>query len=80
LYEQFSFYYDQIQPETKLELELGMNSREMVELVNECEIIFNIKINLDDIDKIIEERNPIIIQDVVDYIKEQISLNKLTLV
>jgi hypothetical protein len=52
----------------------------MVELVNECEIIFNIKINLDDIDKIIEERNPIIIQDVVDYIKEQISLNKLTLV
>jgi hypothetical protein len=46
----------------------------MVELVNECEIIFNIKINLDDIDKIIEERNSIIIQDVVDYIKEQISL------
>jgi len=50
LHEKFSFHYDQIQLETKLELELGIDSREMLELVTELEITFNIKINLDDID------------------------------
>ena len=30
LHEQFSFHYDQIQPETKFELELGTDSREML--------------------------------------------------
>jgi acyl carrier protein len=37
LYEKFSFHYDQIQPETHLELELGMDSREMFELLEELE-------------------------------------------
>ena len=35
LYEKFSFHYDYVQLETKLELELGMDSREMFELLNE---------------------------------------------
>ena len=73
LYEHFSFSYDQIEPETKFELELGMDSREMLELLYECEIIFNIKIIWDDIDQLVEKGKPIIVQDLVNYIKERIN-------
>lgn len=70
LYKQFSFQYDQIQLETKLELELGMDSREMIEFLEECEKSFDIEINLDDIDKMIEYKQPLIIKDIVDYIEK----------
>jgi acyl carrier protein len=49
----FQFQYHHIQPQTKFELELGMDSREMIELLNECEQTFQIQINWDDIDLII---------------------------
>ena len=72
LYEHFSFSYDQIEPKTEFELELGMDSREMLELLYECETTFNIKIVWDDIDQLVEKGKPIIIQDLVNYIKEKI--------
>ena len=45
LYDKFSFHYDQIQLETKLELELGMDSRELFELIEKFELLFKIKID-----------------------------------
>lgn len=74
LHEKFSFHYNQIQPETEFELELGTDSREMLELLSEFEQAFEIQISQDDIDKIIKEGKVLTIQDVVDYIKEKKSL------
>lgn len=74
LHKQFSFHYDQIKPETAFELELGTDSREMLELLSEFEQAFEIQISQDDIDKIIKEGKVLTIQDVVDYIKEKKSL------
>ena len=65
LHEQFSFHYDQIQPETKFELELGTDSREMLELINVFESQFEIEIDFDDIIDIVT------VQDVVNYIKNK---------
>ena len=76
LHEQFSFHYDQIKSETKFDLELGMDSREMIEFLNECEKFFNIKIDLDDIDKMIEKNEFIIIQDITHYINNKIDFIK----
>jgi len=66
LHEDYSFNLDQIQPETKFELELGIDSREFFELIVDFEIIFDIEINLDDATEIIT------IQDAVDYIQKKI--------
>jgi len=71
LYNQFGFHYDQIQSSTKLELELGMDSREMFELLGQLELSFKITINFDEIDLLIEEKNSIIIQDIVDYVDKK---------
>lgn len=71
LNEEFSFHYDQIQLETKLELELGMDSREMFELIDKVELLFKIIIDLDDIDKMMEEHIVLTIQDLVDYINQK---------
>nr|YP_009059248.1 acyl carrier protein [Eunotia naegelii]YP_009059326.1 acyl carrier protein [Eunotia naegelii]AHI51195.1 acyl carrier protein [Eunotia naegelii]AHI51273.1 acyl carrier protein [Eunotia naegelii] len=71
LHEKFSFHYDQIEPETKFELELGTDSLEMLELLTEFEQAFDIEISQDDIDKIIKEGKVLTIQDVIDYIKEK---------
>lgn len=65
LHEQFSFHYDQIQPETKFELELGTDSREMLELINVFESQFEIEIDFDDIIDIVT------VQDAVNYIKNK---------
>jgi acyl carrier protein len=73
---QFSFQYDQIQPEARFEIELGTDSREMLELLSEFEKTFNIEINLDDIDKMVEEGKFIRIQDAVDYIEEKINIQE----
>ena len=71
LYEKFSFHYDQIQLKTQLELELGMDSREMFELLYELEKTFEITIDFDEIDSILSNRKVLTINDLVDYIKEK---------
>ncbi len=76
LCKKFSFQYDQIQPEARFEIELGTDSREMLELLSEFERTFNIEINLDDIDKMVEEGKFITIQDVIDYIEEKINIQE----
>ena len=68
---EFSFHYDQIQLETKLELELGMDSRELFELMEKLELRFQIFIDLDDIDKFLENHNVLTIQDLVNYINKK---------
>lgn len=72
LHENYSFQYDQIQLDTDFEKELGTDSREMLELINDLEIIFNIEISFDDIDDFIFSGKTIKVQDVVDYIEKRI--------
>ena len=76
LYEKFSFHYDQVQLETQLELELGMDSREMFELLTELEEIFQITIDFDEIDTILRQTQVLRINDLVEYIKEKQLLKK----
>ena len=71
LNEEFSFHYDQIQLETKLELELGMDSRELFELIENLELLFQIIIDLDDIDQMMEDHIVLTIQDLVNYINQK---------
>jgi acyl carrier protein len=71
LYDKFSFHYDQIQLKTELELELGMDSREMFEFLSELEKTFNINISFDEVDRLIEENEVLTIRDIVDYIEER---------
>jgi len=72
LHEEYSFQSDQIQLETDFEKELGTDSREMLELINDFETLFDIEINLDDIDDFIFSGKPIRVQDVVDYIEKKL--------
>jgi acyl carrier protein len=72
LHEEYSFQYDQIQLNTDFEKELGTDSREMLELINDFETLFNIEINFDDIDAFIFSGKTIKVQDVVYYIGEKI--------
>ena len=71
LNEEFSFHYDQIELETQLELQLGMDSREFLELLHQIELQFNILVDLDDIDTMIEDHIVITIQDLVTYINRK---------
>ena len=75
LYNKFSFHYDQIQLETKLELELGIDSREMLEFFSELEKIFKIDISLDEIDSLIENNTFLTIRDIVWYLETKISIS-----
>lgn len=78
LSEKFIFhkeYCDQIQLQTELELELGFDSREMIELINELEVTFQIEINLDDIDKVIEEGETIKIKDIAHSVDVSLAKN-----
>ena len=70
LYEKFSFHYDQIQLETNLELELGLDSREFFELLHEIEESFQIEISLDKVDKITQNHLIVTVEDIVDLIAE----------
>lgn len=76
LYEKYSFQSDQIQIDTDFEKELGTDSREMLELINDFEIIFGIEVSLDDIDNFIFSGKSIKIQDVINYIEEKIANRK----
>jgi len=71
LHEEYSFQYDQIQLDTDFEKELGSDSREMLELINDFETIFDIEISFDDIDDFIFSGKTIKIQDVIDYIEKK---------
>ena len=68
LHESYSIQLDQIQLETKFELELGTDSREFFELLNDFENAFGIEINLDDVVEIVT------IQDAVTYIEKKLSI------
>jgi acyl carrier protein len=70
LHESYSIQLDQIQLETKFELELGTDSREFFELLNDFEKAFDIEINLDDIVEIVT------IQDIVIYIEKRLSIHQ----
>ena len=73
LHEEYSFQYDQIQLDTDFEKELGTDSREMLELINDFETIFDIEISFDDIDDFIFSGKTIKIQNVIDYIEKKIT-------
>jgi acyl carrier protein len=71
LHNKFCFHLDQIQMETNLELELGMDSREFFELLYEIEKIFEITIDFDEIDDLIKNGKSLTINDIVEYIQEK---------
>ncbi len=71
LYEKFSFNFDQIELQTEFEGQLGMDSREMLEFLIELEKVFEIEINFDDVDYLLEENNILTIQDIVDYLDKK---------
>ena len=62
---QFSLNETEIQPETKLELELGADSRDLLELMATFEITFDIEINYEDVTEIVT------VQDIIDYINNK---------
>ena len=66
LHESYSIQLDQIELETKFELELGTDSREFFELLSDFENAFGIDINFDHIGKIVT------IQDAVTYIEKRL--------
>ena len=63
----YSIKFDQIELETNFEIELGFDSREFFELINDFESVFNIEIFLDDITEIRT------IKDAVIYIEKKIA-------
>jgi acyl carrier protein len=63
--------YHQIQLETDFEKELGTDSREMLELINDLETLFNIEISLDEIDDFLFSGKTRKVQDVVDSIEKK---------
>jgi acyl carrier protein len=71
LHKKYSFQYDQIQLDTDFEKELGTDSREMLELINDLENLFTIEINLDEVDEFIFSGKTIKVQDVVNYIEKK---------
>ena len=66
LHQSYSIQLDQIELETKFELELGTDSREFFELLSDFENAFGIDINFDHIGKIVT------IQDAVTYIEKRL--------
>lgn len=62
---QFSLNETEIQPETKLKLELGADSRDLLELMAMFEITFDIEITYEDVIDIIT------VQDVINYIENK---------
>jgi len=66
LNKQFRFSFDQIQPETEFERELGADSREFFEVIDEFETTFDIAINTE------EAITFVTIQDAINYIKKNI--------
>jgi acyl carrier protein len=63
LHESYSIQLDQIQLETRFELELGTDSREFFELLSDFENAFDIEINFETVVDIVT------VQDAVNYIE-----------
>lgn len=66
LHESYSIKYDQIELQTKFELELGIDSREFFELIVDFEKVFQVDLFLDDLDEIVT------IEDAVNYIEKKL--------
>ena len=66
LHESYSIQLDQIELETKFELELGTDSREFFLFLSDFENAFGIEINLDDVGEMVT------IQDAVTYIEKRL--------
>ena len=62
---QFSLNETSILPETKLDLELGADSRDVLELMANFEVIFDIEIAYEDVNDIIT------VQNIIDYIENK---------
>ena len=62
---QFCIQETEIQPETKLGLELGADSRDLLELMAIFEITFDIEIAYEDVADIIT------VQNIIDYIENK---------
>ena len=62
---QFSLNETEIQPETKLELELGADSSDLLEIMATFEITFNIEIGYEDVNDIET------VQDIITYIENK---------
>jgi acyl carrier protein len=77
LYEKFSYPYNQIQPQTQFELELGMDSREMLVFLSELEEAFDLMISFDEVDTFLEKKKVVKIQDLMDYIDERLDDKKV---
>ena len=69
LNKRFRFSFDQIQPETEFESELGTDSKEFFELIDEFEIAFDIEINTEEATRLVT------IQDAINYIEKKIILH-----
>jgi acyl carrier protein len=65
----YSFHSDQIELQTKFYEELGTDSREMLELINDLEDEFNIQIEFEAVEEMVT------IEDAVRYIEKRINLN-----
>ena len=78
LYEKFSFHFDQLELQTEFEVQLGMDSREMLEFLIEVEKVFKIKINFDDIDYLIQKNDILTIQDIVEYLDQKQLKNRVS--
>lgn len=66
LHKRFRFNFNQIQPETEFERELGIDSREFFELIDEFETAFDIEISTE------EALTLVNIQDSITYIEKKI--------
>jgi len=62
---QFSLNETEIQPETKLGLELGADSSDLLEIMATFEITFNIEIGYEDVNDIET------VQDIITYIENK---------
>ena len=78
LSEKFSFHFDQIELQTELEVQLGMDSRELLEFLIELEKVFKIEINFDDVDYLIQENNILTIRNIVDYLDKKQLKNRVS--
>jgi acyl carrier protein len=62
---QFSLNETEIQPETKFEIELGADSRDLLEIMAAFEVTFDIEIAYEDVSDIIT------VQDAINYIENK---------
>lgn len=78
LHNKCNLQLDHIQPEARFEVELAIDSSEMLELIVELEQIFEIEISYDDIDSFIFNPNntKMTVQNAIDYIENRIKENQ----